>query len=86
MTYNQMPDNRPPRRYGTGRGWGLGLLVFIIAVMIIGWGWGYGYGGFGGWGGWGRDNVAMHHAENNRAVANIPRGPSNASGATTKTQ
>jgi hypothetical protein len=49
-----MPDDVPPRRYGTDVGWGFAILAAVILMIIVGWGWsGQGRG-------WGRGNQMAH--------------------------
>jgi len=45
-----MPDDVPPRRYGTDVGWGFAILAAVILMIIVGWGWS------GEGRGWGRSN------------------------------
>ena len=49
-----MPDDVPPRPFGTDAGWGFAILAAVIVVILLGWGWaGQGRG-------WGRSNPMAH--------------------------
>jgi|GEM_PF-1978468 hypothetical protein len=49
-----MPDDVPPRPFGTDAGWGFAILAAVIVVILLGWGWaGQGRG-------WGRSNQMAH--------------------------
>jgi hypothetical protein len=71
MPNDAMPEDLPPRQYGSGVGWGFGILAAVILMIIVSWGWsGQGRG-------WGRNNQLAHMMP---PVVSSTNGPATRSG------